>query len=251
MRRFLPFLMFSLFLFGCFEETVVIKSDIKSSYNGGYANQTANATHAPLSNSNDIEANVTTDSKQQNPKVQSSELDEFAKCLTRKGVKMYGADWCHFCQKQKEAFGPSFMFVYYVDCDKNPNDCYEKGVNHYPTWIINDEKKLGYQEIETLSRFSGCTLNGTSFIEKVVEVSSFSIFPSTIFIKKEELVRLRLVGIDGPHNFVLEDFGINETFPQGRGKEIEFFANRSGTFVYYCNLYCTNNSGFLVVLDAG
>ena len=40
-----------------------------------------------------------------------STLDSFAKCLSAKGVKMYGAWWCPHCKDQKESFGYSFQYV--------------------------------------------------------------------------------------------------------------------------------------------
>jgi hypothetical protein len=42
--------------------------------------------------------------------------DAFARCLTDRGVKMYGAWWCPHCQEQKEKFGASFEYVPYVEC---------------------------------------------------------------------------------------------------------------------------------------
>ncbi len=38
-------------------------------------------------------------------------LDDFAKCLSEKGVTMYGAAWCSHCQNTKKTFGQSFQYV--------------------------------------------------------------------------------------------------------------------------------------------
>jgi glutaredoxin len=84
--------------------------------------------------------------------------DEFSKCLTAKGVKMYGTDWCKYCQMQKELFGSSFKYINFVDCDKNRKECLEAGVNAYPTWIINGKNYVGLQQLVTLSQLSGCEL---------------------------------------------------------------------------------------------
>src|SRR3954447_23278247 len=43
-------------------------------------------------------------------------LDAFAKCLSTKQVKMYGAYWCPHCAEQKEMFSSSFRYVSYVEC---------------------------------------------------------------------------------------------------------------------------------------
>lgn len=84
--------------------------------------------------------------------------DDFAKCLTEKNATMYGAEWCQSCKEQKMLFGKSFKYVNYVECPQNPGLCKEKGIERYPTWIINGAKYLGVRSIETLSSFTGCSL---------------------------------------------------------------------------------------------
>lgn len=68
-----------------------------------------------------------------------AELDTFAQCLTEKGVIMYGIEWCPHCQNQKAAFGDSFDYVHYVDCDLSGSVCDAAGVEGYPTWVIDGQ----------------------------------------------------------------------------------------------------------------
>jgi len=84
--------------------------------------------------------------------------DDFAKCLTEKGVTMYGAEWCSHCKNQKKMFGSSFQYVNYVECPKNPNLCNSKGIQGYPTWEIDGELYSGERPLESLSSLSGCPL---------------------------------------------------------------------------------------------
>lgn len=89
----------------------------------------------------------------------SSVMDNFAKCLTDKGVKMYGADWCPHCQNQKKAFGASFKFIDYTRCelDGNKQKCESAGIKGYPTWVfLAGEKIEGEASFEDLSDKSGC-----------------------------------------------------------------------------------------------
>ncbi len=86
-----------------------------------------------------------------------------AKCLTEKGVKMYGTFWCPNCAKQKKMLGKeAFNHINYVECDargKNPQTelCLEKGVNKYPHWEFPDSSVLiGEQEPELLAKKAGC-----------------------------------------------------------------------------------------------
>ena len=86
------------------------------------------------------------------------EYDEFAQCLTEKGVVMYGTGWCSYCQRQKELFASSFKYVNFVDCDKNRQECSSAGVKGYPTWKINAENYPGLQSLDNLAQLSGCEL---------------------------------------------------------------------------------------------
>jgi glutaredoxin len=92
------------------------------------------------------------------PAITAGKYDEFAKCLTEKGVKMYGTDWCKYCQMQKRLFGSSFKYINFVDCDENRQECIAAGVNAYPTWRINGKNYVGLQQLVTLSQLSGCEL---------------------------------------------------------------------------------------------
>tara|TARA_Y100000310_G_C20408949_1_gene681008 strand:- start:197 stop:571 length:375 start_codon:yes stop_codon:yes gene_type:complete len=86
------------------------------------------------------------------------QYDEFAQCLTEKGAKMYGTEWCHYCQDQKELFGRSFKQIDYVDCDYKKNECDIEGIKGYPTWKINGETYSGVQSFGRLSQLTGCEL---------------------------------------------------------------------------------------------
>lgn len=81
---------------------------------------------------------------------------EFAECLGEKEAVMYGTDWCHYCQDQKEMFGMHFEKLNYIDCDDNKAECDAAGVRGYPTWVINEVNYPGVQKIDKLAELSGC-----------------------------------------------------------------------------------------------
>src|SRR6185503_14511277 len=68
------------------------------------------------------------------------QLDDFATCLTQKGVKFYGAFWCPHCQREKSLFGRSAEKLPYVECsnaDQSQNDlCNSLGIQSYPTFVF-------------------------------------------------------------------------------------------------------------------
>lgn len=94
---------------------------------------------------------------------QDSNIEEFAKCLTEKDVKMYGAFWCSYCNSQKEMFGDAVEYIQYVECDQNDenakiSECVEQEIEGFPTWVINGQKYSGKQSFERLAQLSGCEL---------------------------------------------------------------------------------------------
>lgn len=96
------------------------------------------------------------------PKI-STALDSFAVCLSDKGIRMYGADWCPHCQNQKKLFGTSFSFVNYTECalPNNPRQqakvCSDADITGYPTWVFASGERIeGEATFEQLAKKSGC-----------------------------------------------------------------------------------------------
>jgi len=87
-----------------------------------------------------------------------------AKCLTEKGVKMYGAVWCAHCQKQKKEFGDAFQYITYIECDpktdlESAKKCVDAKIEGYPTWRFSDGTEVaGEQDIEQLGLRVGCEM---------------------------------------------------------------------------------------------
>jgi hypothetical protein len=94
----------------------------------------------------------------------NSHLDAFAKCLTAKQAKMYGAYWCPHCDEQKEMFGPSFEYAPYIECGIKGAQgikpvCTEAGIKRFPTWVFADGTRVeGEHELQFLGEATGCSL---------------------------------------------------------------------------------------------
>lgn len=94
----------------------------------------------------------------------TTHLDAFAKCLTTKQAKMYGAYWCPHCEDQKEKFGSSFQYAPYVECGIKGSKgiaqvCTDAGIKRFPTWIFGDGTRVeGAHELEFLGEATGCSL---------------------------------------------------------------------------------------------
>jgi len=92
--------------------------------------------------------------------------DAFARCLTARGVKMYGAWWCPHCTEQKEEFGASFEYAPYVECGIKGDIhgvaqvCKDESIKHYPTWQFppTGERVERVFTLQELSDRTGCAL---------------------------------------------------------------------------------------------
>lgn len=110
------------------------------------------------------EAPVSEPEPKETPKIEPSSLEAFAKCLTEKGAKFYGAYWCGWCKKQKELFKEAAKFLPYIECiDKETNQmtsqCQSAGISGFPTWEFPEKgKSSGYKSLEQLAELSGCPL---------------------------------------------------------------------------------------------
>jgi hypothetical protein len=96
----------------------------------------------------------------------SHRYDNFARCLTQKGVKMFGAYWCPHCSDQKAMFDASFKYAPYIECgvqgntSKMTETCAEAGIKHFPTWQFppTGERVEGAIPLDDLSLRTGCPL---------------------------------------------------------------------------------------------
>jgi len=89
-------------------------------------------------------------------------LDDFAKCLSEKGAKFYGAFWCPHCQNQKTLFGKSKKYLPYVECSTPDGNsqlkvCSDANIQSYPTWQFSDgSSEVGELSLQELSEKSEC-----------------------------------------------------------------------------------------------
>lgn len=99
-------------------------------------------------------------------KYPQEKVDEFSKCLTEKGVSMYGTFWCPHCAKVKKSFGPSFQYINYIECDPRGDNeqsefCIEKKIENYATFEFSDGSRIeGEPTFEELAEKSGCQAPG-------------------------------------------------------------------------------------------
>ncbi len=81
--------------------------------------------------------------------------EEIAKCIGENAI-LYTQLGCHACEAQEEMFGEYYKYLTIIDCWDERETCTEKQIEYTPTWIINNEKVIGVQEIEKLQELTGC-----------------------------------------------------------------------------------------------
>ena len=67
--------------------------------------------------------------------------------------------------------------------------------------------------------------------------------PGTITVNKGDKVKITVTSIDVTHGFRLPDFGVNERLDPGKPVDIEFVADKVGTFTFSCSVPCGSGHG--------
>lgn len=73
-------------------------------------------------------------------KRKDQELQRIIDCLFKKKIKLYIISNCKECENQKEVFGDKKGDLQIIDCGnekKFNEDCKEKKINSFPTWITD------------------------------------------------------------------------------------------------------------------
>ena len=72
-------------------------------------------------------------------------------------------------------------------------------------------------------------------VEVTVEGSNYKFSPSTINAKKGDTVRLTFKSVGGIHDLTLDEFEVQTSqLGDGEEEEVEFVADKAGTFEFYC-----------------
>ena len=62
--------------------------------------------------------------------------------------------------------------------------------------------------------------------------------PATITVNKGDVVRLAIESVDVTHGFGLPDFNVSQNLKPGETTIVEFTADKTGTFTFFCSVFC-------------
>ncbi|MEN7981844.1 MAG: hypothetical protein ABFQ65_00155 [Nanoarchaeota archaeon] len=78
---------------------------------------------------------------------------ETAQCIGQNSV-LYIQLGCHACETQEKMFGNNYQHLNVVDCFFEKEKC--QNIKYTPTWIINNKKYQGVQDIDKLKELTNC-----------------------------------------------------------------------------------------------
>ena len=109
----------------------------------------------------------------------------------------------------------------------------QQRTNQTPSEQTNTEQKVPAEEdVEEM------VVEDSETREIIVEGEEYSFSPSTITVSEGEKIALTFKNVGSfPHNFVIDELDVKtETINAGEEDTIEFVADKSGTFAFYCGV---------------
>lgn len=71
-----------------------------------------------------------------------------------------------------------------------------------------------------------------------VLAKQYEFIPNRIAVKLNVPVRLIITSADVYHGFAIDDFKIDATIEKGKETIITFTPKKTGTYVFYCSIFC-------------
>lgn len=115
-------------------------------------------------------------------------------------------------------------------------------------YLIKDNDNISG---EVISDIGPQALSSGGVKEFSIIAKQWKFDPTTITVNQGDKVRLSITSIDVAHGIAIPDYRINEYLTPGQTVNIEFTADRKGTFIFSCSVSCgvghTGMRGKLIV----
>lgn len=84
------------------------------------------------------------------------------------------------------------------------------------------------------------TLDRAKVPNVTVEITAkkYEFMPARVVVKQGTLVHLTLRSIEGTHGFALPAYGLDETLEEAVVREISFYADEKGEYLFHCSHLC-------------
>ena len=67
-----------------------------------------------------------------------------------------------------------------------------------------------------------------------IRVQNVAYSPNTVAVNRGDVVDLEITAVDGVYGFTQADYGLNVAIAQGKTQRVQFLANMTGKFSFYC-----------------
>lgn len=108
---------------------------------------------------------------------------------------------------------------------------------------IEITKEKSNSQEETDNKIPNNQQASTETKEFDVIAKQWDFSPNTITVNEGDNVILNIESIDVNHGFALTTFGISEFLSPGNTVKVEFVADKTGTFSFFCNVSCGSGHG--------
>ncbi len=120
-----------------------------------------------------------------------------------------------------------------------------------PKIITSEEKPAGEASQQAEKPEEKTTDSPSSVKEFDITARQFEFIPSVIRVNKGDKVKLNVRSADVTHGFSIPELNVNENIKPCVTKTIEFTADKTGEFTFFCSVYCgaghTGMKGKLIV----
>ncbi len=136
------------------------------------------------------------------------------------------------------------MLIFAIACTEQPetkNDVtgsVQNNANEQPADNTPAETQPTDTVPEDDNSAPGADDTASSVKEFTVVAKNWVFEPGTITVNKGDTVKMTVTSIDVAHGFALPDFGVNERLEAGEEVTIEFVADKTGEFTFFCNVFC-------------
>lgn len=100
-----------------------------------------------------------------------------------------------------------------------------------------EEKKVEVVEPTEVVKEDEEVVGSGKIVDVTVEASNYKFSPSEVKVKKGDTIKLLFKSSGGIHDFVVDEFEVaTNQLNDEEEEEVEFVAEKAGTFEYYCSV---------------
>ena len=78
----------------------------------------------------------------------------------------------------------------------------------------------------------------SNIVEIDMTAKKFEFSPAVITVNKGDKVKIKITSTDVNHGIAIPDYGISQKVDVGKTEIVEFTADKSGEFTFFCNVFC-------------